>query len=458
MLAKPEFRRHVLNTLASLQRQRFWKDVAILGGGTALAQSLNVLMAPVLTRIYKPVAFGQYALFVSFLNVATVGLSLRYELGIVAVQTERKAAELAVVACLLVIPMSALGSGILLSLIRFSILGFNELPAYSAVLTLCALLLAGIFSVLRYWFVRQEQFGRISQALVVQSGVRCLSQIVLGVVSGQLGGLLGGEILGRSAATVRMFGTAFQRIRPLMISSNALSIAEVLGENRQFPLYSFASSLVDSAAANLPLPLLVWYYGAQSGGYFSLVQRVLAVPLVLISASVADAFQARLALYMRTEPASVKSIFRKTGLGLLWVGLLPTGVLVLFGEPAFRFVFGRSWTSAGKMAAIVAPLFLAQFIISPLSRLVFVLGGQRWKMSYDVLAVSGVIGVFLFSKWQNLPLMQVIKLLSAVGTFTFIVYYIVLARIVTRFDGHFRSRTTQRAPLESRLSNQLLRR
>jgi lipopolysaccharide exporter len=79
-----------------------------------------------------------------------------------------------------------------------------------------------------------------------------------------------------------------------------------------------------------------------------------------------------------------------------------------------------------------------------LSRLVFVLGGQRWKLSYDVLALSGVIGVFLFSNWQNLPLMQVIKLLSAVGTFTFIIYYMVLARIVTRFDGQFRSPSTQR--------------
>jgi hypothetical protein len=38
----------------------------------------------------------------------------------------------------------------------------------------------------------------------------------------------------------------------------------------------------------------------------------------------------------------------------------------------------------------------------------------------------------------------VIKLLSAVGTFTFIIYYMVLARIVTRFDGQFRSPSTQR--------------
>jgi O-antigen/teichoic acid export membrane protein len=219
----------------------------------------------------------------------------------------------------------------------------------------------------------------------------------------------------------------------------------VLGENRKLPLYSFPSSLIDSAAANISVPLLVWYYGANSGGYFSLVQRVLAVPLLLISASVADAFQARLAVYMRTEPASVKQIFRKTGLALLWAGLLPTTFLVMFGEPAFRLVFGRDWASAGTMAAIIAPFFLAQFIVSPLSRLVFVLEGQRWKLCYDMLALSGIIGVFLLSKWHSLPLMHVIKLLSAVGTFTFIIYYAVLARIVARFHDNFTVQSTQRA-------------
>jgi lipopolysaccharide exporter len=234
----------------------------------------------------------------------------------------------------------------------------------------------------------------------------------------------------------------------LILSSDAASIAGVLSDNWQFPVYSFPSSVVDSAAANICVPLLVWYYGANSGGYFSLVQRVLAVPLVLISASVADAFQARLAIYMRNEPASVKQLFRKTGIGLLWAGLIPTTLLVMYGEPAFRLVFGQAWAAAGKMAAVIAPLFFAQFIVSPLSRLVFVLEGQRWKLIYDILALSGMVGVFVFSKYQNLPLMLALKLLSAVGTLTFIVYYVVLARIVARFDETFTKRGAQRVASE----------
>jgi phosphotransferase system glucose/maltose/N-acetylglucosamine-specific IIC component len=61
-----------------------------------------------------------------------------------------------------------------------------------------------------------------------------------------------------------------------------------------------------------------------------------------------------------------------------------------------------------------------------------------------MLALSGIIGVFLLSKWYSLPLMQVIKLISAVGTFTFIIYYVVLAHIVARFHENFRMKSKQR--------------
>ena len=147
----------------------------------------------------------------------------------------------------------------------------------------------------------------------------------------------------------------------------------------------------------------------------------------------ADAFQARLALYARENPGGIGRLFQRTTAGLIGMGIIPTALLMFCAEPIFRTVFGGSWGVAGKMAAVVAPYFLAQFVVSPLSRLVFVLKGQRLKLIYDVLALSGMIGVFAFSHWHHLPAIQALTLLSAFGTFTFIVYYLVLARIVWQY-------------------------
>ncbi len=413
-------------------KRSFARNVAILGGGTALAQTFNILLAPVLTRVYVPESFGQYALFVSFLNVATVGLSLRYELGIVAERTEQKAAQLAFAALLFSVPMSLIGAGVFFTFIHFSWLGFSTLPWYTPHLMAAALFLVGTFSVLRYWFVRQEQFGCISQALVAQNGARSISQAAVGAVGGGLSGLLGGELIGRSAGMTRMLRQAWPKIRAHVFPINRASFSEVLRENWQFPVFSLPSSVVDSAAANICVPLVVWYYGPNAGGYFALVQRVLAVPLVLISASVADAFQARLALYVRDTPEKSIQLFHRTGLGLFCVGVIPTVLMMLYGKPLFQTFFGAKWMTAGQLAAVVAPWFFAQSVVSPLSRLVFVLDGQRLKLIYDVLALTGMIGVFAFSHWQQISLVHAVKLLSTVGTLTFVAYYLLLLRIVSR--------------------------
>jgi len=384
-----------------------------------------------------------------------VGVSLRYELGIVAAHTEQKAAQLALAAFLFSLPTSLIGAGILLLFIHFPLLGFNALPSYAALFMVAALVFVAGFSVLRYWFVRQEQFGCVSQATVAQNGVRSVSQAAIGVVGGGLWGLLAAELLGRSAGMTRMFRTAWPSIRAHVFPVDRSNFSEVLRENVQFPVYSLPSSLVDSAAANICIPFVVWYYGPNAGGYFALVQRVLAVPLVLISASVADAFQARLALYLRDTPDRIVQLFQRTSAGLVCVGFIPTALLVFYAEPTFRALFGEKWSVAGRMAAVVAPFFLAQFVVTPLSRLVFVLGGQRLKLIYDVVALSGMIGVFAFSKWQHLPLIQALEMLSVVGTFAFVIYYLVLMRIVSRYRCAVGANRPQAVSFSAASSNRL---
>jgi len=384
-----------------------------------------------------------------------VGVSLRYELGIVAAHTEQKAAQLVLAAFLFSLPTSLIGAGILLLFIHFSLLGFNALPSYASLFMVAALVCVAGFSVLRYWFVRREQFGCVSQATVAQNGVRSVSQAAIGVVGGGLWGLLAAELLGRSAGMARMFRTAWPSIRAHVFPVDRSNFSEVLRENVQFPVYSLPSSLVDSAAANICIPLVVWYYGPNAGGYFALVQRVLAVPLVLISASVADAFQARLALYLRDTPDRIVQLFQRTSAGLVCVGFIPTALLVFYAEPTFRALFGEKWSVAGRMAAVVAPFFLAQFVVTPLSRLVFVLGGQRLKLIYDVVALSGMIGVFAFSKWQHLPLIQALEMLSVVGTFAFVIYYLVLMRIVSRYRCAVGANRPQAVSFSAASSNRL---
>jgi lipopolysaccharide exporter len=414
------------------KRWSFARDVATLGAGTGAAQIFTIASAPVITRLYTPNDLGVLGLFTSFLSVATVATSLKYELGIVSAADEQQAADLTCVSMLLSLPLSIVAGGFFSAAIRLGWLGFHDIPGYAALLMIPALVLTGIFAALRYWMIRRERFGLISQTFVAQQATRSISQIILGTLHTGDGGLLIGELIGRAIGVQSMLRQAWPALRKGFLSNPYREKLRVLRTNFKLPVYSLPSSLIDALAANMTLPLLVQLYGSRAGGHFALLQKVLAVPLGLIAFSVADAFHSRLARCARQDPEQMLSLFRRTSAGLFIIGFLPTLALGLIGPQLFAFVFGEQWAAAGTMAALCAPWFLAQFVVSPLSRLVFVLRGQESKLIYDIVLLVSIFLVYTSAVSRGWPLLQTVWAFTLVNTGSYVLYYFILHRIVAK--------------------------
>lgn len=405
----------------------FATNVVVLSGGASLGHLFTLAAAPILTRLYLPDDIGNLGLFNAFLAVVVVGASLQYDVAIVSTPSQKEAAHLAILSTALTLPMSVAGGLLLYVMIHFSLVGFGVLPAYAAGLMIPTILFAGLFSILRYWSLRDERFNAVSRALIFQNGGRSLSQLALGAIGLHSFGLLFGEVIGRGIGISRMLQRAWPVVRQYGLSAHDAAIT--LSRNRQFPLYSTPSSLLNVLGTSLPLPLVVTLYGADAGGYYSLVWRVLAVPVVLIGASMADAFHSRVALYAREDPKYLLRFFHNTTMALLAMGIVPALLVFTFGEPIFLFVFGIKWRLSGIIASIVAPWFLTSFIVSPLSRLVYVLHGQRLKLIYDLLVLGGNLTVFFLARHFGWPMLYMVTVMSAMNTASKVIYYFVLLRI-----------------------------
>jgi len=125
-----------------LPKNTFARGVSVLVGGTAAAQLLTVLAAPLLTRLYSPEDFGLLAVYGSLLALIGVMSSLRYELAIPLPEDDGEAANLAVLSLILV-GISALLSGVLVLLLDTAIadaLGVPALADYSWLLPVGVLL------------------------------------------------------------------------------------------------------------------------------------------------------------------------------------------------------------------------------------------------------------------------------------------------------------------------------
>lgn len=410
--------------------QRFLWNVLALAGGTMIGQVLGVLVSPLLTRLYSPDDFGRFSLFSALIGFAAVGGALRYEAAIVSACDDEEASYLMLITLGLTLFTSLLAASVLYILIISSVLGFDDLPVWAALLAIPGSGLTTGFLILRYWLVRHGQFWIISRATVTQNAARAIIPTILGLLSIGWVGLAVGDIVGRGFGLRTMLWRSRIPLRTTLRALHATPIAPILHKYRSFPLYMLPSSVLNSMALLLPLPLIAHLYGIEAAGFFGLVQRLIAVPLSLVAASAADTFHNRVAEYQRDNALAMRGIFLRTTGGLLLLGIGPALLLMFLGPWLFSLVFGYQWIQAGVLAAVMAPMALAQLVVSPISRVVFVVGGQRAKLFYDLVALGAVVAGIYGGHALGLFLDQAVALWSSLSVVAYIIYFLILLRTV----------------------------
>jgi O-antigen/teichoic acid export membrane protein len=154
------------------------------------------------------------------------------------------------------------------------------------------------------------------------------------------------------------------------------------------------------------------------------------LPSVLVGGTVADVFHSRLAQYRKEHPEAMKKLFYQTAGSLFGVALVPGIVVGLFGPWLFSLVFGAQWKISGTIASLMTPWMVMAMTVSPVSRAVFVLGGQRLKLIYDVLLLSSILTLFFLCSERRLDLFQCVTSLCTIYGVLYLVYYLLLTYVV----------------------------
>ncbi|MGM0984797.1 MAG: oligosaccharide flippase family protein [Pseudomonadota bacterium] len=376
-----------------MPKSTFARGVGVLVGGTAGAQLLMVLAAPLLTRLYTPEDFGLLAVFTALLALLTVIASGRYELGIPLPKSDQDAANITLLSLAIVVFVTAVALAMFL-IWPHEIANAVNAPELAAYLWLIpfGVFFVGCYQVFNKWAVRSKQFGSIAKTRIYQS---------IGTLAIQIGGfkfgapaLLGGHAAGQGVGAT---GLAFSALkRPEFRRCTPSAMWGQARRYRDFPIYSTWTGLFNAASLQLAPILFVALFGASVAGLYALTLRILSMPGSLIGNAVGSVFlsEAPEARRNGTLPALVTRLHSR----LAMVGALPLAVLLFFGPELFAFVFGEQWRQAGVYARWMAPWIYLQFQWSPLSMLASVLELQKAAMIAQFLTLfARVFVVIIFA-------------------------------------------------------------
>jgi O-antigen/teichoic acid export membrane protein len=377
----------------------FVSNVLKLASGSVLAQGLAILVAPILTRLFAPEAFGVAALFTSLIGVVGVLACLRYEFSIMLPRTDEEAANLLGISVCSVLLVSGVTLLVILLTGDFISTSLNtpKLGNYLWMVPI-AILLKGLFSAFNSWNSRTKQFGQLSAARVLRSAVQHTVNLGVGFAGFVSGGVLIASTLLGQLTSILFLG------RKIWHNDHALLLGNVhwkgmlsgLKRHRKFPIYATWSALLNTTSRELPTLFLAFFFSPQVVGFFALGRQVLNLPMIFVGQAIGQVFfQAASEANSRTQDVSsvVEGVFNR----LVSFSLFPFLMLSLIGKDIFIVAFGAPWAEAGVYLQILAIWIFFQFIYSPISTLFFVFEKQASALFFNCIllvtrAVALVIG------------------------------------------------------------------
>jgi O-antigen/teichoic acid export membrane protein len=417
----------------------FARSVAVLAGGSALAQAIPVALTPLLTRLYSPSDMGMLGLYTSFISFVSSSMTLGYSQAIVSGRDDQEGAHLTALSAMLVVPMSVVASVGLVILTKYDLLGYGELPLWAVVAMVLSLVLTGLYFTLRYWMVRVGNYRTISSATVVQSIGRMATQVSAGAVGLGWPGLVTGEVIGRISGLSRMWRESRSSLLVYWRKLDRRQLLAIARKYKKFPLLTTPSSLVNSLALVIPIPLITVFFGLGSAGQYAIATRIMVLPLSLVGASIADVFHNRIAVAAREHPDRALALFLRTVALLATLGLVPMIVVAVWGSELFSLVLGSDWALSGAIAASITPWILMQFVVNPVSRVVQVYQGQELKLVYDILGLASVTGVLVMSDQRDWTLLHTCAVLGWSQAGVYAVYLLLLVGVILRESKDHRS-------------------
>jgi O-antigen/teichoic acid export membrane protein len=379
------------------------KSILIMFSGNVFAQLLLFGSTPILTRLYEPDDFGVLASFTSVLSILLTVCLFSFEKTIPLVKNDRLAINIVLLSIIILLLFSTIifVSFLLWGQFLFSLLNMENITSFFWLIPI-SLLAAGAYQVFNYYLIRLNKYKAISLSKINQSFYQIVLQISMSFLFGSTAiWLLLGDSIGRSAGVVSLMKEYLKsknKIKFKIFKKNSLKWGLV--KYKTFALQSTASGAFNTISLQMPILLIGALYDPYFAGIYLLSQKVIGLPITLITKSIGQVYYGEAASRLRDNPKSLYLFYKKTVKKLLLVSILPFIIIALSAPTLFGVFLGEGWVKSGEFVQLLTPMFISQVAITPLAQTLTVIKKVNvqlwWEIGRFLILLIGIILPYYF--------------------------------------------------------------
>lgn len=399
------------NLAALRQKNSFTRNFAITLSGSALSTVLGLMLTPVTSRIFPPAVYGQFSIYAAIITNLNFITTLTYPNAFLLPKSKKTFLDLvrltvvtSVIICVLFAVGLAFGGEWLMRTLQVTSLGpwFYTLPFL--------LLVVSFSNILSTWYIRDKNFTkRVQTDLVSNVGGRAFTIAYGYFVQATVAGLLLGEFFNRIVNAVSLAAGSLRKdFGTLWRGASWKRIKQVAYQYRDFPFFSLPAVYVYIVSAQLPIFMMAPAFGAATVGLYAFSMSLLEMPVSILASAIAPVFQQKATEVYHKAPEKLAGITLSLYNRLLYIGLLPFGFISIYGDLAFKVVFGAKWELAGVVTAYLGYYYVFKLLSLGTGGIYIVLEKQRYALYGNVLLLItrfAALGVGIMSHDLNLTLL-----------------------------------------------------
>lgn len=404
------------------QRGSFAQNFAIAFSGTAAVAVLGILVTPIMSRIYPPASYGLFAVFNSLVNNVNLLSTMAFTAAFVLPRQHKRFLAL-VQLCLLLTVAAFVATSLAVVLLHGSLLRWLQAEEMGNWLYCvpATVFVFNTYMVMHAWYLRKKDFRK--RAGVEVATALAGRGLTLGygwLAHGPVGGLIVGDIFAKVVGFLSLlFGGFHQHFGELWRTFSWRRIKAVAWEYREYPFYMLPTSYLNALAAQLPIFFLTSGFGATTVGLYAFSTTLLEMPINLVGNAIGPVFLQKATETHQSDPEKLPELALSLYYKLFYLGLLPFGIITLFGDWIFRYAFGARWEMAGLFTAYLGYYYMFKLASYAASPIYMVLQRQRVALIGTVLLVlTRAASLFIAIRTHNLVLgMQLFGISSLIVTF-----------------------------------------
>ena len=389
--------------------------------GTIIAQSVNVLTQPILTRIVPPSTLGIYTYIISLATMIIPVASLKLDMLVVS-EEDDNAAQYITDVCIIVCMLISLISAFTIC-VSFLFDAPNALNKYGLVMFFVPII---IFSNgIRFLFIsynnRYREYKKISIIGVIRESSKALIQVLSGFlhfgVIGQVVGYAVAPFIGFHYQANKYFFKFTQRS---LISFHQIKDILFVKGKRQI-LYLVPAQFVNNFSSTIVVLSISELYSATTLGYYSVGVRLLEIPFVLITANISKVCYRQIS-EMVIHKGKIFPLFRKISLLLLVASFIGFSLLFFVAPTFSKFVFGNGYEIAGEYMRCLCLMYAVRFVATSFAGLFTIFEKQNFELFLNIAFVIIAVSLFLLCRYNNIHVEGYLWLISG---FYSLIYFIL---------------------------------